>query len=81
MEKYKELIDKLVDNLYDGGIIQLGYIYSRYNDWRDISKFPIEKSRNKVFPFTEYPVEFVHSFYGDGTYDKIITYQKKNVDK
>ena len=77
MERYKDLIDKLVDNLYDGGIIQIGYVYSKYARGDDSSKFHFEESRNKVFPFTEYPCEFVHSYYGDGTYDKVITYKKK----
>ena len=77
MKKYRELIDKLVDNLYDGGIIQIGYIYAKYDRGEDTSKFRFPESRNKVFPFTEYPVEFVNSFYNKGTYDKVITYQKK----
>lgn len=77
MKKYKELIDKLVDNLYDGGIIQIGYIYSRYERGEDTSKFRFPESRNKYFPFTEYPIEFVKSFYNNGTYDEVITYKKK----
>lgn len=77
MKKYKELIDKLVDNLYDGGIIQIGYIYSRYERGEDTSKFRFPESRNKYFPFTEYPIEFVKSFYNNGTYDEVVTYKKK----
>ena len=77
MKKYRELIDKLVDNLYDGGIIQIGYIYAKYQIGEDTSKFRFPESRNKVFPFTEYPVEFVSSFYNKGMYDKVITYHKK----
>lgn len=77
MAKYRELIDKLVDNLYDGGIIQIGYIYSRYRKGGDDSNFHIDESRNKLFPVDEYPIEFVNSIYNDGTYDKIITYHKK----
>jgi hypothetical protein len=77
MNKYRELIDKLVDNLYDGGIIQVGYIYSKYDRGEDTSKFRFPGSRNKVFPFTEYPIEFINSFYNNGTYDEVITYKKK----
>ena len=80
MKKYKELIEKLVDNLYDGGIIQLGYVYSIYDDCKrydDYSKFHFDESRNKYFPFTKYFVENVHSYYGGRRYDKVITYQKK----
>lgn len=80
MKKYKELVDKLVDDLYDGGIIQLGYIYSNYDDCKrydDYSKFRFDESRNKYFPFTKYFVENVHSYYGGRKYDKVITYQKK----
>lgn len=81
MEKYKKLIDKLVDNLYDGGIIQLGYVYSKYDDCKrydDYSKFHFDESRNKYFPFTKYFVENVHSYNGGRKYDKVITYQKKS---
>ena len=82
MVMYKEIIDRLVDNLYDGGIIQVGYIYTedeyrkgkRYDDY---SKFHIEQSRNKVFPSDEYPIQSVVGFYGKKTYDRIVTYQKK----
>ena len=77
MEKYKELIDELVDNLYDGGIIQIGYIYSKYDRGEDTSKFRFPESRNKVFPFEKYPIEFVKSFYNNGTYDEVVTYKKK----
>lgn len=77
MQRYKELIDQLVDNLYDGGTIQLGYIYASYIKGSDVSKFHFDESRNKVFPFIEYPITFVNSFYGDGRYDKVITYKKK----
>ena len=81
MKKYKELIEKLVDNLYDGGIIQLGYVYSIYDDCKrydDYSKFHFDESRNKYFPFTKYFVENVYSYYGGRKYDKVITYQKKS---
>ena len=77
MKDYRELIDHLVDNLYDDGIIQVGYIYNLYGVGYTDSKFRFPESRNKVFPFTEYPVEFVPSFNNPGTYDKVITYKKK----
>lgn len=77
MKMYKELIDRLVDNLYDNGIIQVGYVYNLYSLGETNSKFRFPESRNKVFPFNEYPVEFVSSFNNPSTYDKVITYQKK----
>ena len=81
MKKYKELIDKLVDNLYDGGIIQLGYVYAKYDEcprYDRVSKFRFDESRNKYFPFNKYLIEFVHSYYGGRNHDKVITYQKKS---
>ena len=80
MERYKKLVNKLVDNLYDGGILQLGYVYAKYDECRrydDVSKFRFDNSRNKYFPFNKYLVEFVHSYDGGRRYDKVITYQKK----
>lgn len=76
LEQYRELIDKLIDNLYLYGTIQVGYIYSRYGKGEDVSKFHLNESRNKVFPNYIFHSNFVNSFYHDGTYDKIITYQK-----
>lgn len=76
LEKYRELVDKLIDNLNLYGTIQVGYIYSRYQRGEDVSKFHINDSRNKVFPNYIFHSSFVNSFYNDGSYDKIITYQK-----
>lgn len=79
MDMYKEIINRLVDNLYDGGIMEVGYIYGEYSkrEEQDISKFHIDQSRNKVFPIDEYPVQKVTAFYEDVPHDKIVTYQKK----
>lgn len=76
IERFKELIDKLTDNLNLYGTIQIGYIYSRYYREEDVSRFRFNKTRNEVFPNYIYHSNFVDSYYNDGTYDKIITYQK-----
>lgn len=76
LERYRELIDKLIDNLNLYGTIQIGYIYSRYQKGEDVSKFHLKECRNKIFPNYIFHSNFVNSFYHDGTYDKIITYQK-----
>ena len=73
---YRELIDKLMDNLKLYGIMQVGYIYSRYGRGEDISNFHLNKYRNEYFPTSIFHSSFVDSYYCDGTYDKIITYQK-----
>lgn len=77
MEIYKELIDQLVDNLYDGGIIEVGYIYNEYSLKDNVSDFHIDKVRNSIFPKEEYPVLEVSSFYSKNGHDRIVTYQKK----
>ena len=74
--KYRELIDKLIESLNDYGILQVGYIYSRYGRGEDVSLFHINKNRNDYFPNNIFHSCFVSSYYNDGTYDKIITYQK-----
>ncbi|MBQ9019348.1 MAG: DUF3419 family protein [Bacilli bacterium] len=76
LERYRELIDKLIGNLNLYGIIQVGYIYSRYSKGEDVSKFHFNEIRNKVFPNDIFHSIFVDSYYNDGTYDKVITYQK-----
>ena len=77
MEVFKEIIDRLVDNLYVGGIMEVGYIYDEYSSKDDVSKFHIDKSRNRVFSKEEYPVQSVLGFYEKKSHDKIVTYQKK----
>ena len=79
MKVFKEVIDRLVDNLYDGGIMEVGYIYQEYDKKheKDFSKFRIDKSRDKVFSKEEYPVQDILGFYEKEPHDKIVTYQKK----
>ena len=76
IERYREIIDKLMGNLNLYGIMQVGYIYSRYRRGEDVSTFHLNKCRNEYFPYDEFHSMFVNSYYNDGTYDKIITYQK-----
>lgn len=76
LEKYRDLIDKLIDNLNLYGVIQVGYIYNRYSKYSDISRFHINAIRQEYFPTDIFHTVFVNSYYNDGTYDKIITYQK-----
>lgn len=76
LERFREVIDKLIDNLSLYGIIQVGYIYSRYKRGEDVSNFHFNEIRNEVFPNYIFHSSFVDSYYNDGTYDKIITYQK-----
>ena len=77
MKEFKEIVDRLVDNLYDGGIMEVGYIYDEYDRKDKVSKFHIDKSRNKVFSPDEYPVQSVLGFYENEPHDRIVTYQKK----
>lgn len=77
LERFKELIDKLVENnlnLY--GIIQVGYIYSEYGKGAYISDFCYDNKRNKVLPNYMYHSVMVDSFYQKDKKDKVITYQK-----
>lgn len=76
LERFKEIINRLTDNLNLYGTIQVGYIYSRYKRGEDVSNFHFNAIRNKVFPNFIFHSCFVDSYYNDGTYDKIITYQK-----
>lgn len=76
LKRFRELIDKLIDNLKLYGIMQVGYIYSRYGRGEDVSNFHINKYRHESFPTSVFHSKFVSSYYNDGTYDKIITYQK-----
>ena len=77
IERFRELIERLKDNLNVNGIMQVGYIYSKYYRGDDVSEFHINDERHKYFPNFEFGVDFVDSYYDDGTYDKIITYKKK----
>lgn len=76
LEEYRELIDRLMDNLKLYGILQVGYIYSIYGRGEDVSRFHINKYRHESFPTSIFHSSFVPSYYNNGTYDKIITYQK-----
>lgn len=76
LERYRDLIDRLEDLLNLYGIIQVGYIYSIYSRLSDVSKFHINLYRHKYFPTDKFHTMFVDSYYNDGTYDKVITYQK-----
>lgn len=79
MEMYKEVVDQLVDNLYDGGIMEVGYIYNEYKirNKEKYSDFHVDKVRNSIFPKEEYPILEVPAFYSKNGHDKIVTYQKK----
>lgn len=76
LDRFRIVIDRLKNNLNDGGVIEVGYIYSYYNRGEDISDFHYNDLRHKYFPNDEFKTEFVDSYYGDGSYDKIITYKK-----
>lgn len=76
LKQYRELIDRLMDNLKLYGIMQIGYVYSRYGRGEDVSNFHINKYRSEYFPVDMFHSTFFDSYYGDGTYDKAITYQK-----
>ena len=73
---YKRIIDQLSSLLNEDGIMQVGYIYSRYSSYNSFSDFRVNRCRTKYFPIGEYQIEFFDSYYGDGTYDKSIVYQK-----
>ena len=76
LKHFRELIDRLMDNLKLYGIMQVGYIYSRYGRGEDISNFHINKYRHEYFPTSMFYSKFVNSYYNDSSYDKVITYQK-----
>ena len=76
LENYRRIIDQLALLLNEPGIMQVGYIYSRYSVLDHFSDFRINSCRTKYFPIGEYQIDFFDSYYGDGTYDKSIVYQK-----
>ena len=76
LENYRILIDRLMDNLNLYGIMQVGYIYSYYSRGEDVSNFHVNKNRQEYFPTSIFHSCFVPSYYNDGSYDKVITYQK-----
>ena len=76
LENYRILIDRLMDNLNLYGIMQVGYIYSFYGRGEDVSDFHVNKKRQEYFPTSIFHSCFVPSYYNDGSYDKVITYQK-----
>lgn len=76
LKMYRELIDSLKDNLNDQGVIEVGYLYSYYTRGEDVSDFHFNYERRLHFPTEDFRSVFVNSYYDDGTYDKIITYQK-----
>ena len=76
LERYKDLIYQLMGLLNLYGIMQVGYIYNRYSRNSDVSRFHINVFRNEYFPTDTFHTMFVNSYYADGTYDKVITYQK-----
>ena len=76
LKHFRELIDRLMDNLKLYGIMQVGYIYSRYGRGEDVSNFHINKYRHEYFPTSIFHSKFVNSYYNDSSYDKVITYQK-----
>ena len=76
LKRYRELIDKLTDNLNLYGILQVGYIYSDYSKKLDVSDFSIKKERQKYFPTDLFHTTLVNSYDNINEYDKVITYQK-----
>ena len=76
LRKYKRLIERLKQNLNDNGVIQVGYVYSRYDKGEDISDFHYKSERNPVFLPFEYKYDYVESIYNDGSYDTVISYKK-----
>lgn len=76
LERFRELIDRLMDNLNLYGVMQVGYIYSKYYRGENVSKFHYKDSRHKYFPTNMFYSLLVNSYYNDGSFDKIITYQK-----
>lgn len=76
IERFRELVDKLKDNLNLYGLMQVGYIYSRYSRGEDVSRFHLKNYRHTSFTTDMFYSCFVDSYYQDGTYDKVITYQK-----
>lgn len=78
LERYREIIDKLISNLNDGGVIQVGYIYCFYHKGEDISDFHLKDCRNIYFPNDIFSIDYVDSYVSKGNYDKVITYKKVN---
>ena len=76
IKQYRDLIERLTENLNMFGLMQVAYIYSRYSIWDDVSNFRYSELRSDYFRYPEFNAAFVDSYYNDGTYDKIITYQK-----
>jgi hypothetical protein len=76
LEKYRELIDKLINNLNLYGILQVGYIYSIYSKNDDVSDFNKKEKRQIYFPTDKFHSVIVNSYQGKKFHDKVITYQK-----
>lgn len=77
LKRYRELIDKLTDNLNLYGTIQLGYIYSNYSKKDNVSNFHIKEERQKYFSTDLFHSLMVESYDGNNKKDKVIVYQKK----
>ncbi len=80
LHEYRLLIDRLIDHLSDDGMIQVGYIYSRYPLGSYVSDFSKGFRRCLYFPIPEFETVFFDSYYDDSTYDKAVVYQKKKKD-
>lgn len=76
LRKYKRLIERLKLNLNDNGIMQIGYVYSKYEKCDDVSDFHYKSERNPIFLPFEYNYEYVDSIYNDASNDIVITYKK-----
>ncbi len=74
--QYRILVNKLINNLNLYGTIQVGYIYSKYSEFDDVSDFRLDSVREKFFPKDMFHTILVDSYQGNNLKDKVITYQK-----
>lgn len=76
LKSFRKIIDMLIDNLNMYGIIQFGYIYSKYGKYQDVGNFKDDHERQKYFPTNLFYTTMVDSYHGNNLQDKVITYQK-----
>lgn len=76
LKQFRYLIDRLTTNLNKNGIMQVGYVYSEYSVFDDVSNFRYNEDRNKYFPNNLFYSVPVDSYVNQNYKDNVITYQK-----
>lgn len=76
LKEYRLLIDRLMNNLNSYGVLQVGYIYSIYSLFDNVSDFHKKRKREQYFTKDIFNSISVPSYKSYDTNDKVIVYQK-----